>query len=257
MTCHVFIHGVPDTPYMWTPLIEALGLEDHEIETPALPGFTGPVPNGFPSTKEAYADWLIRRCETIRERTGKPMHLVGHDWGAILALRIASLRPDLFETWCVSNALIDSQYAGHRMAKIWATPIAGELLMAVTRRDALAKSLAQQGLPEDMARHEAANWSPHMRRAILRLYRSARGLRFSKHWEDDLETLPDRGLVFWGETDPYVGLDVAERFRKRWGYPLEIAPGAGHWAIVERADHLASLLKSHWAGAPASSEPDL
>lgn len=248
---HVFIHGVPDTPYMWTPLIEALELEDHEYETPGLPGFVGPAPESFGCTKEEYADWLIRRIERIVEQTGGPVHLVGHDWGAILALRIASRRPDLFKTWAVANALIDTEYRGHRLARIWATPILGELFMLVSRnKTRLSKGLHAAGLPKDMAQHEAGYWSPNMRNAILKLYRSARGLRFAAAWEDDLSDLPERGLVLWGETDPYVGLDVAQRFQARWGFPLHVEHDAGHWAIVERAPSIAEQLKAHWAAPP-------
>lgn len=255
---HVFIHGVPDTPYMWTPLIEALGLEEHEYETPALPGFVSPPPVGFGCTKEEYSDWLIKRVERIVEQTGAPVHLVGHDWGAILALRIASRRPELFKTWAVANALIDTQYEGHRMAKLWATPVVGELVMVLGRNQTrLAKGLAAAGLPEEMASHEATHWKRDMRSAILKLYRSARGLRITPSWEDDLADLPERGLVLWGETDPYVTLDVAERFQKRWGYPLHIERGAGHWAIIERAPSIAEQLKKHWAGHAQQETPNL
>lgn len=254
---HVFIHGVPDTPYMWTPLIEALGFEDHEYETPALPGFMGPAPAGFRSTKEEYADWLIRRCETIVERHGKPVHLVGHDWGAILALRIASVRPDLFETWAVANALIDTQYRGHRMAKMWATPLIGEIVMATAGTGRLKKALIASGMPEAIADHELRHWNGSMKKSILRLYRSAAGLSFEKAWEDKLADLPKRGLVLWGETDPFVQLDVATRFNKRWGFPLHIERGAGHWAVIERATSVAAQLKAHWAGQAQTETPDL
>ena len=50
----ILVHGVPDTPRMWQPLIKALGASyAGTIDTPALPGFTAPAPNGFDSTKEA------------------------------------------------------------------------------------------------------------------------------------------------------------------------------------------------------------
>ena len=35
----IFVHGVPDTPAMWQPLVQALGADASDILLPALPGF--------------------------------------------------------------------------------------------------------------------------------------------------------------------------------------------------------------------------
>ncbi len=241
----LFVHGVPDTPAVWSPLIAVLDLGESQVLCPALPGFGAPVPASFRATKEAYATWLIGEAERAAS-SGERVHIVGHDWGALLTLRAASLRPDLFASWAVSNALIDSEYSGHRLARLWAIPIVGELVMLGMRQSALARALQDQGLPAALAEHEAAQMDAVMKRCILKLYRSARGLRFRGDWEDDLRHLPERGLVVWGETDPYVPLAVAERFTRRWNHPLHVEHGAGHWAIVERADSIARQLNALW-----------
>jgi pimeloyl-ACP methyl ester carboxylesterase len=86
-----------------------------------------------------------------------------------------------------------------------------------------------------------------MRQSILKLYRSADGLRFKGPWVDDLAKLPRHGQVFWGEADVFVQLSVAERFAAKWKLPLHVAHGAGHWACYERAAEFASLLRTHWS----------
>ena len=85
----LFVHGVPDTPALWNPLIAALGLKPGDYLAPALPGFGTEKPAGFRSTKDEYAAWLVAQMEAA----GGPVHIVGHDWGALLTLRAASLRP--------------------------------------------------------------------------------------------------------------------------------------------------------------------
>ena len=252
LACHMlalFIHGVPDTPAMWRPLIEALDLADGEAVAPALPGFGCALPPGFRPTKDTYAAWLIAEAEQAVARHGGPVHLVGHDWGALLSLRAASLRPDLFASWAVSDAVIDPAYRGHRMAKLWATPIVGEVVMWLARKPALAKALADQGLPEELARHEADAFDATMRSSILTLYRSAVGLRFSGPWVEDLARLPANGLVIWGETDPYVPLETAQRFCTKRAVPLHVEQDAGHWALVERPQEVAARLRRHWNAA--------
>ncbi len=111
---------------------------------PALPGFTAPLPAGFPATKEAYADWAVGQAEALFAAHG-PIDIVGHDWGALIAQRAAMLRPDLIRSWAISNAVIDPDYRGHRLARIWNTPVLGELFMALSKPAKLAEGLAAQG----------------------------------------------------------------------------------------------------------------
>ncbi len=242
----VFVHGVPDTPAMWAPLIEALGLSDGEYIAPGLPGFETPAPVGFPCTKDAYADWLIGQIEAEVKATGQPVNIIGHDWGALLTLRVCSLRPDLINSFMVANALIDPQYSGHRMAKLWATPLVGEAVMFLSQYQDFSEALVEAGMPPEIAVKDVAYWKKPMRQAILKLYRSALGLRFRGEWVDDLKNLPERGLIVWGENDPFVDLSVAQRFSDKWSYPLHVLRDTSHWGLIQKPDEVAGLLKDLW-----------
>ena len=96
-TAKLFLHGVPDSPAIWRPLLSALDLGDTPVAVPALPGFTAPLPAGFTPTKEAYADWAVAQAEALAANHG-PVDIVGHDWGALIAQRAAAqLKPVLLE----------------------------------------------------------------------------------------------------------------------------------------------------------------
>ena len=248
VTAKLFIHGVPDSPAIWRPLLAALDLGDTPAAVPALPGFTAPLPAGFPATKEAYADWAVGQAETLFAAHG-PIDIVGHDWGALIAQRVAMLRPDLIRSWAISNAVTEPEYRGHRIARIWNTPLLGEIFMALSKPAKLAEGLAAQGMPADIAREEAVQWAnKDKRRAILKLYRSARGLSFERDWARDIDTLPAQGALIWGANDPYVELSVAQRYAANTGTPLSVIHGAGHWAIAERPADVAEALRRFWAG---------
>ncbi|HEY0594585.1 alpha/beta hydrolase [Sphingopyxis sp.] len=246
-TAKLFIHGVPDSPLIWQPLLAELDLGDTPVAVPALPGFTASLPRGFPATKEAYADWAVGQAEALHAAHG-PIDIVGHDWGALIAQRVAMLRPDLIRSWAISNAVIDPDYRGHRLARIWNTPVLGELFMALSKPAKLAEGLAAQGMPADIANEEAAQWAlKDKRRAILKLYRSAKGLSFEHDWARDIPRLPANGTLIWGAGDPYVELSVAERFAANTRTPLTVIEGAGHWAIAERPAEVAAALQRFWA----------
>ncbi|HEX2811865.1 MAG TPA: alpha/beta hydrolase [Sphingopyxis sp.] len=246
-TAKLFLHGVPDSPAIWRPLLGRLDLGETPVAVPALPGFTGPLPAGFAATKEAYADWAVGEAEALCAQHGT-IDIVGHDWGALIAQRVAMLRPDLIRSWAVSNAVIDPDYRGHRIARIWNTPVLGEIFMALSAPAKLAQGLAAQGMPADIAAEEAAQWAnKDKRRAILKLYRSAKGLSFEHDWARDIGKLPANGALIWGEGDPYVDLSVAERFSTGTGVPLMVVEGAGHWAIAERPAEVAAALRAFWS----------
>jgi pimeloyl-ACP methyl ester carboxylesterase len=247
MSAKFFLHGVPDSPAIWGPLLAALDLGDVPVAAPAMPGFTGPLPAGFAATKEAYADWAIGEVEWLAATHG-PVDVVGHDWGAIIVQRVAMLRPDLVRSWVLSNAVIDPDYRGHRVARIWNTPVLGELFMAVSGPKKLEQSLVAQGVPAAVAAEEAVQWTnKDKRRAILKLYRSANGLNFGVDWARDLDGLEGPGALVWGEGDPYVDIAVAERAAARHRVTLHRIAGAGHWAIAERPVEVAAALKAFWA----------
>lgn len=53
----VLIHGVPDTIRVWDAVREHLSRKN--LIPLALPGFDGPLPQGFTATKEEYVRWII------------------------------------------------------------------------------------------------------------------------------------------------------------------------------------------------------
>ena len=152
----LLVHGVPDTDRVWHALLPRLGGAD--VVTLRLPGFGGPVPAGFDPTKDAYAAWLV---EQILAHDG-PVDLVGHDWGALLVIRAACLRPDRVRTWAAGAAPLDAEYVWHKAAQAWQTPEIGEKVMAqLTAGHACQRAGRTAGVPPDDAREAAAPRGRH------------------------------------------------------------------------------------------------
>jgi pimeloyl-ACP methyl ester carboxylesterase len=169
----VFVHGVPETWRIWDGLRTAIGRESVALE---LPGFGCARPLGFGATKDAYASWLADALRGIRGR----IDLVGHDWGALLALRVASAFELPLHSWAVDVAnVFHPRFVWHEAAQIWQTPGAGEDWLRTAREAepgsprSTASRLARGGVPADLAEEIGTAHDETMSQCILDLYRSA------------------------------------------------------------------------------------
>ena len=238
----VLVHGVPETPALWVPLIGNLRRTD--IVTPALPGFVTDRPAGFGATMDDYAAWLIGELEKI----GEPVDLVGHDWGGGFTVRVVSLRPDLVRSW-VSDAagLADVAFEWHAFAKIWQTPDEGEAFwqgMLAAPAAERAAGLAGGGMPQDDALVAAEALNPSMASCILDLYRSA--TKVQDAWGPDFVDIPKPGMVIVPLDDAFLDADGARRSAQKSGARVTELPGLGHWWMLQDPVRGAQVLEGFW-----------
>lgn len=235
----VLVHGVADTYRVWDAVRANLDRDD--VVAIALPGFDSPLPESFSATKEAYLDWLIRQIERI----GRPVHLVGHDWGCILTARLASLRPDLVLTWAGSSGPVDPDYVWHELAKIWQAPGEGERWMEELNLRAFSDQLVSFGMPAEEAQRSVSYIDEIMKSCILRLYRSA--AEVGQEWYPGLKRISAPGLVLWGLEDRALPHVFADRLGEATGAATIVKMRCSHWTILERPLQIARELEAHWA----------
>ncbi len=240
----VFIHGVPDTYRVWEEVLPRLSRSD--VITLALPGFDSAVPDGFKATKEEYVNWIIGQLEQQSE----PVDLVGHDWGCLLTVRVASLRPDLVRTWAAGGGPVSKDYEWHELAKIFQTPGAGEEWMAKLDSEQFSQRLEQLGVPPALAVEAAVQMDNRMKDSILRLYRSA--VHVGSEWEPGLANITSPGLVFWGIADEACPVEFADRLGRETRARRVLKLNAGHWFLLQKPVEVAQALEEHWQAAAAS-----
>jgi pimeloyl-ACP methyl ester carboxylesterase len=236
----ILIHGVPDTHHVWDGVRRHLTRPD--VEAWDMPGFGAERPAGFGSTKEEYADWLIERLE----RVGEPVDLVGHDWGCILTLRVAGLRPDLVRTWAGGNGPINAEYVWHPLAKIWQDQVQGERYMSELRTEPFAEEVAAGfDVPLQLAREMAGRVDGTMKDAVLRLYRSA--LTMGAEWEPALSAVTAPSVVFWGAQDPACQIEFGRKLGASLHASQVIEMDCNHWTVLQRPAEVAGILEKHWS----------
>jgi pimeloyl-ACP methyl ester carboxylesterase len=235
----LYVHGVPESSDEWVELLARTG-----GLAPDLPGFgrTG-KPGSLSYTIDEY-DRFIERflAETGNER----VRMLVHDWGAV-GLAFAQRRPERIERLVIVNAVpFLPGYRWHRTARIWRTPLLGELAMGTTGR--FTSRLASRGanvtpgpLPEEWLDSVLAHFDQGTQRAILRLYRSSPSQVLEQAGRR-LGEVRAPALVAWGMKDPYI----PSRFAAAYAAALPNAellelPDAGHWPWFDRPDLLERL----------------
>ncbi len=238
------VHGVPDSPRVWDPIREQLARRD--VVTPTLPGFGSALPEGFRATCDEYADWLIADIA----RLGTPVDLVGHDWGGLLALRIATLRGDLVRTLATGSGPLDVEYRWHDTAVVWQTPGAGEQLMTMFGGEVAIQGLVSAGVPRASAEETVARVDERMKDSILRLYRSA--VDVNPRWAPDLGAIRCPSLVIWPVDDPFVDRRFGTRLADAiHGTLLEV--DGGHWWPLTHPTKVAAALETLWLTGVSTS----
>ena len=245
----VFVHGVPETARLWDGVRRHLRRDD--TVAVSLPGFGGPRPDGFGATKDEYADWLVGQLERVVADNGRPVDLVGHDWGGGFVVRVVSTRSDLVRTWVTDAAgLADVDFEWHEFAKIWQTPGDGEAFWEQQLAGSLddrAAVFTLSGVPEDEAKEMASHVDQEMADSILALYRSA--TKVQDEWGPAFEAIDRPGLVVVPMGDPFLSEAGARRAGQRAGAAIQPLEGKGHWWMLEDPAAAAELLIAFWRAA--------
>jgi pimeloyl-ACP methyl ester carboxylesterase len=244
----VFVHGVPVTSAVWTPLISEL-TEPRRRDVVRLspPGFGAAFPAGFGAGFLDYRDWLADELSRFPD----PVDLVGHDFGGGYVLEVAMARPDLVRSW-VSDTIggYEPDFTWHEIAKTWQTPGDGERHVEEAFAGDVAERTArmvQWGIPEPAAGEVALGQGPEMGRAILALYRSVPENTLVVRGRDLPAAAARPGLVPVATEDHTAG-SVALRHRaaRRAGARAVDLDGLGHWWMLEDPARAARVLSDFW-----------
>lgn len=227
---------------MWEAVASRLADRFRSI-MPDLPGFgRSEVPQHFTPSLDGMATFV----EELVTAAGiaAPFDLAAHDFGGPFALAWALRHPARVRRLVLINTVFSSDYRWHFWARVWRTPILGELSMALVNRPVFAHEL-RRGAGRALGRaHVERAWAfftRRTRRMVLRLYRAADPAAFAG-WEAALPRLMAQkpALVLWGDRDPYIAARFAERFGAA---EIVHLPAIGHWPPVEAPDETAQHMR--------------
>ncbi len=241
----VFVHGNPGSADDWESLVAAAGGAGLRAVAFDLPDFGETLaPSGFEYTAPGYAAFL---AEAMAALGIDRVHLVLHDFGGPIGLIWAALHPDALASVTLIDTGVLPGYKWHRLARIWRTPVLGEVFQATATRGAFRRLLNRnepRGLPRPFVEAMYDHYDRRTRRAVLKLYRAtddpgAGGAEFAALIAP--RDIP--ALVIWGEDDAY--LPAAYAARQREAFPsaeVHVLPDSGHWPYADAPQTVERLL---------------
>jgi pimeloyl-ACP methyl ester carboxylesterase len=252
----VFVHGNPGSSEDFAALVAEAGKLTRAVAID-MPGFgKADKPAGFDYTVEGYATHLGRMLGQLGiERA----HLVIHDFGGPWGLAWAAANPQAYASATLINTGVLRDYRWHYLAKIWQTPMLGELFMATANGPAFRLLLRHGnhgGLPRPFLDRMYEDFDSGTKRAVVKLYRATRSpeAAFQKLGAV-LKKLDRPPLVIWGRRDPYVGVEQAER--QKLTFPdvrVVVLDESGHWPFVDNPEAVKSELMDFLASVVHSQE---
>ncbi len=239
----LYVHGVPTASWDWIPYLERIG-----GVAPDLPGFgSSAKPADFDYSIAGFDRWL----EAFADALGlERFSLVVHDWGGV-GLALAQRVPERIDRIVLhTSAAFLPGHRWHWVARMWRTPVVGELFMATTSKWGF-KQLSRQSnvtsgpMPDWFIDRFWKDFDRGTRRAILALYRASPSETMTRAGAR-LGELRCPALILWPTDDPYSRPEWGQRFADALGgddVRLEMVERAGHWMWLDRPDIIETAAK--------------
>jgi pimeloyl-ACP methyl ester carboxylesterase len=232
----VFVHGNPGSADDWEELAVAVGELGLRAVSLDMPDFGETIaPPGFEHSAPGYAAFLGEALEALGVAR---VHLVVHDFGGPIGLIWAAMHPDALASVTLIDTGLLPGYRWHTLARIWRTPVIGELFQAAATRGSFRRLLDRReprGLPRGFVERMYDHYDRRTRRAVLKLYRAtddpgSGGEAFAALMAP--RDIP--ALVIWGEGDAYLPSRYAARQRDAFpSAEVRVLPSSGHWPFAD------------------------
>lgn len=223
----IFLHGWRSEAAVWLPLFKSLYKIPYTLYAVDLPGFGKSETPKKPFILEDYADVVQEFVSKVIGQTSK-VTLVGHSFGARVAIKCAATHPELIE----KLVLVDSGGARMKSEKRKALKIVAKLAKLFFKpgfMQPLRKKIYERlGATDYVA-------TPELQQTFLNIINEDLTPLFPKI------TAPT--LIVWGEKDEETPLSYARIMHQTIPHSeLVILPNAGHFSFLDNPEKFVQAL---------------
>ncbi|MEM7485634.1 MAG: alpha/beta hydrolase [Bacteroidota bacterium] len=253
----IFLHGWPETSYMWKKLMFSFSKNGFYCAAPNLRGYSkGACPKG----KEQYSlAKLAKDVLDISKHLNKSkFHLVGHDWGALIGWQLVHDNPDNILSWtgisvphpqAFGKAMVTDkeQIKMSEYVQSFQVPTLPEKHI---RKDnfKMLRRLWENCKTEEIDDYLSVFSSPKQLTASINYYRSNYKLLRNAAENQILGDITVPTLFIWGNKDIAIGsysVGESHQYMKNDYEFMEL--NSGHWLIQTNYDELEKAISKHVA----------
>ena len=240
----LLLHGFPDSLQLWRGVAPRLVAAGYRVVAVDQRGFG--ESDAPPDRRDYGIDRLVADVAALLPALGvaEPVHVVGHDWGAVVTWCLAMTHPQRLRSAVAISVGHPREYAIAGLEqKIKGLYTLGWQFTGLAERWLVARDwarlrhwLRQHPDPESCLRDLAR---PGRLTAGLNWYRANLGPVLTRSWPPC--RVPMLGL--WSSEDHCLAEEQMARSSRRMAAPwaYERIDGAGHWLPLERPDRVADL----------------
>lgn len=251
----ILLHGYPDAWFGWAAQIAALSNAGFRVVAPDQRGYNL---SDKPQDVDSYAqNTLVKDIIGLADSLGfGSFHLAGHDFGAAVSWRLASLHPDRLKSLAILNVphpeVMIQTLRRHpsQMLKSWyifffQIPGLPERLMRANNWRVVISAMPK-GLSEAQRNAYREAWEqPGAIHSMINWYRAAFRWTGLKVNQTAPITVPT--LILWGKQDPYLSYAMVQPSLNRClNGRLVTFESASHWVMADEPDQVNQLLIDHF-----------
>ena len=251
----LLLHGFPECGESWHEVGERLARKGYRVIVPDMRGYGG---SDKPAGVEPYAvEHLVADVAGIATKMGSGRaHVIGHDWGGVVAWWVAMLRPDVVDRLGIVNAAhpvayLAAMHTATQLRRGWyvylfQVPWLPEWLLGLGDYAAIRQAFARDGIAKSEINPCVASIRQQgARSAALAYYRAAARSQLSRTAPKP-RTIDKRVLVVWGEKDRFLAPMLADPPPK-WVPNAHVVrlPEATHWAQIDAADDVTQAILAY------------
>jgi len=242
----VLLHGILQSHKYWDKVVKHIPKEEFHITRPDIIGFgSSNKPTNLSYNIDDHANTLL---EHVLTDIDQPFILVGHSMGAMIASRIAKLKPVLVKRLVLINPPLFSspQHAKQTVMKnlpllykIYVSKLGGSIYMVRNNsavKYLLSASLSDKqnlgGTPEDYLRHSRKSFILSLRNTIY---------EYSVY--NDLQKIKTETKYIYSTQDPFYD-PASQIFFKTHSHMRSIELTGGHNIPFESAERVAQEICS-------------
>lgn len=249
----LLLHGFPEFWYSWRFQIPALAAAGYRVCAPDLRGY-----NLTDTTGPYDLDTLLADIVHLQDALGwASAHIVGHDWGGVLAWPFAAAHPARARTVTTLNgphlrAYLDACLRGRQILKSWYVgffQIPGLPEWALRRDGGAALRKVFRGMPPDrmtaadLDRYVGAMLRPGCLSAAVGWYRALPRAVLRRGGALPNPRIDVPSCVIWGDRDHALDASCNATL-PRYAPDLVVhrLPRATHWVQMDHPDEVNALL---------------